>query len=120
MPLKNDFTIPKELMKEFPTSLRIVDKKFTGGFWPVELKYIKKLQESLPNVFGNPAIMNRFNLAVTYQGKSMKVDFAKAGIEFIEDRILHDFWIHGIPVPWQYLVKAGIDNKKFGVMFVPK
>ena len=50
----------------------------------------------------------------------MKDDFVKLGFEFNESRIINNINYHGIPVPWQLLKNAGIDNKKFGIILTPK
>ena len=88
--------------------------------WPIDLKQIAKLQKMLPELFGDEAIMKKYDIAITYNGKSMKVDFQKIGLDLIEERRVHDILIYGIPVPWQLIKKAGIDNKKFNIFLTPK
>jgi hypothetical protein len=118
--IKKDIIIPKELLILFKNSVRIIDKKHLAGMWPVDLKQIAKLQKMLPELFGDEAIMKKYDIAITYNGKSMKVDFQKIGLDLIDERRVHDILIHGIPVPWQLIKKAGIDNKKFNFILTPK
>jgi hypothetical protein len=118
--IKKDIIIPKELLILFKNSVRIIDKKHLSGMWPVDLKQIGKLQKIMPELFRDEAIMKKFDLAVTYNGKSMKVDFHKIGLDLIDERRVQDILIHGIPVPWQLIKKAGIDNKKFNFILTPK
>jgi hypothetical protein len=119
-PNVNDVIVPKELINLFKNSIRIIDKKHLAGMWPVDARQLKKLQAVIPELFAEANIMNKYDIAITYQGKTMKNDFSKVGVDFIEDRIIKDLYIHGIPVPWQLLKKAGIDSKKFNVILTPK
>lgn len=117
---KKDLTIPKELLNLFKNSARIVEKKKLAGFWPPDLQILKELEKSLPELFANEAIMKKYDVAVTYTGRAMKNDLKKMGLLFNEERIVKDFFVHGIPVPWQLLKKAGINHQKIGVILVPK
>jgi hypothetical protein len=118
--IKKDIIVPKEILNLFKNSVRIIDKKHLAGMWPVDIGHIKQLQKVLPELFANEAIMKRYDIAITYNGKSMKGDFSKLGLDLIEGRIKNDIFIHGIPVPWQLLKKAGIDHQKFSVYLTPR
>ncbi len=117
---KKDIIIPKEMLDLFKNTTRIIEKNHLSGFWPPDMHNLKQLQKMMPELFGNEAIMKKYNVAITYVGKSMKNDFAKMGFEFNEARIVNNVLIHGIPVPWQLLKNAGIDHKKFNIMLTPK
>ncbi len=119
-PIKKDILIPKELLELFKNSVRIIDKKHLAGMWPVELKYLKQLQKKMPELFGNEAILKKFDFAISYNGKSMKNDLSKIGIEIIDERKINNILIHGIPVPWQLLKKAGVDHQKINITLTPK
>lgn len=118
--IKRDIVIPKEMLELFKNSIRIIEKNHLAGFWPPDLMELKKLQKSIPELFGNAAIMKKYDVAITYNGKSMKNDFSKMGFDFSNDRIVTDIFIQGIPVPWRLLKNAGIDHKKFNVILTPK
>lgn len=120
MPFSKDIVIPREILNSLPNSVRIIDKKHLAGMWPVNLSHIRQLQNKLPSLFKDESVMNKFNLAITYKGKAMKTDFSKAGIDLIQDRVLPDILINGIPIPWQFLKKAGIDYRKFEIILTPK
>jgi len=104
----------------FQNSIRVIDKKHLAGYWPVDFRQLKQLQKVLPELLGSEALAKKFDLAIAFKGKPIKSDLNKSGFEFIGDRILPDIWIHGIPVPWPWLKKAGIDYKKFNVVLTPK
>jgi hypothetical protein len=120
MAITKDITIPKEVLNLFPNAIRIIDKKHLVGIYPVDPGNLRKLQATIPELFKNEVIKQKFDVAIGYDGKSMKVDFNKLGIPMLPERIVRDIWIHGIPIPWIYLKKAGIDNKKFNFVLVPK
>ena len=115
----NDVLVSKEVLNLFKNSTRIIDKLHIRGIRMIDAQLLKKLNEKLPEVC-TESIMKKYNLAIGYQGKTVKEDFAKMGIANIDDRILSDIWIHGIPVPWQLLNKAGIDYKKFNMYYTSK
>jgi hypothetical protein len=119
MAIEKDITIPKEIFKLFPNAVRITDKRSSIGMWPVDPSKIGKLRTVVPEIFENETIKKKFDIAVGYNGKSMKTDFAKIGIDVMPDRIINNIMLHGIPVPWTYLRKAGIDNKKFNMFLIP-
>jgi hypothetical protein len=117
---KRDIIIPKEMQDVFKNSIRIIDKKHLAGFWPVDLMHLKQLQKMIPELFRDEAIMKKYDIAVTYTGNNMKADLSSIGIESINDRLIKNIFIYGIPVPWQLLKKAGVDYKKINIVLTPK
>lgn len=115
-----DLVVSKEILGLFQNSVRIIDRKHLVGMWPVDARLLTKLRPMLPELVGDENIMRKYDLAIGYNGKTMKNDFSTIGLDLIEDRIVNNILIHGIPVPWQMLKKAGIDNKKFDVTLTPK
>lgn len=117
---KRDIIVSKELLNLFKNSVRIIDKKHLAGIWPVDLQQLRKLKELLPEIFLDKAIMKKYDLAIGYQGKTVKNDLQKLGVDLVDTRIINDIFIHGIPVPWHLLRKAGIDYKKYNFYLTPK
>jgi hypothetical protein len=118
-PLK-DIVVSKEILGLFKNSVRIIDRKHLAGMWPVDARQLIKLKDMLPQLFLDENIMKKYDLAIGYNGKTVKKDLPKLGVELVEDRIINDIFIHGIPVPWHLLRKAGIDYKKFDIVLTPK
>ena len=118
-PLK-DIVVSKEILGLFRNSVRIIDKKHLAGMWPVDVRQLVKLKEMLPQLFMDENIMKKYDIAIGYQGKTIKNDLPKLGVELVDERIIKDIFIHGIPVPWHLLRKAGIDYKKFDIVLTPK
>lgn len=120
MAIKKDILIPKEILNGLQNSVRIIDKKHLAGYWPVEFRQLKQLQKVLPEIMGNEAIANKFDLAVGYKMKPERNDLAKSGLQVIADRIVPDIWLVGIPIPWILLRRAEIDHRKFEIVLTPK
>jgi hypothetical protein len=119
-PINKDLVIPKELIPLFKKNLRIIDKHKLSGFFPPDILQFEKLKKLLPELLGQPQIMQKYDLAIEYKGKSIKADFSKLGIEIHESRIVSNIFINGIPVPWTMLRRAGIDHQKIGLYLTPK
>lgn len=120
MAVKKDILIPKEILNGLQNSVRIIDKKHLAGYWPVEFRQLKQLQKVLPAIMENEALANKFDLAVGYKMKPERNDLVKSGLQVIGDRIVHDIWLVGIPIPWLLLRRAGIDHRKFEIILTPK
>lgn len=120
MAFKNDIIIPKEILNGLQNSIRIIDKKHLAGYWPVEFKQLRKLQELMPEILGSEALARKYDLAIGYKVKPVRGDLAKSGLQFLEDRVVPGILIRGIPVPWTFLQNAGIDNRRFEVVLTPK
>ncbi len=120
MAIKKDILIPKEILNGLQNSVRIIDKKHLAGYWPVEFRQLKQLQKVLPEIIGNEALANKFDLAIGYKMKPERNDLAKSGLQVIADRIVPDIWLVGIPIPWILLRRAEIDHRKFEIVLTPK
>lgn len=118
-PKTKDIIVSKEILNLFKNNVRIIDKRHLAGMWPVDVFMLKRLQDLLPQMF-DKNILEKYDLAIGYKGKDIKGDFAKAGIKYVDDRIINHILIHGIPVPWQLLKKAGIDHQKFEVVLTQR
>ena len=81
---------------------------------------MKQLQKVLPEIIGNEALANKFDLAIGYKMKPERNDLAKSGLQVIADRIVPDIWLVGIPIPWILLRRAEIDHRKFEIVLTPK
>ncbi|HOX74459.1 MAG TPA: hypothetical protein PLB27_07070 [Bacteroidales bacterium] len=120
MAIKKDILIPKEILNGLQNSVRIIDKRHLAGYWPVEFRQLKQLQKVLPEIIGNEALANKFDLAIGYKMKPERNDLAKSGLQVIADRIVPDIWLVGIPIPWILLRRAEIDHRKFEIVLTPK
>jgi hypothetical protein len=116
---ENDIIVSKEVMKLFNHSVRVIDNWHTRGIVAIDPKILGRLQKVLPEMF-DKSIMEKYNISISYKGNEMKNDFAKMGIEFKEERFTDKIQLGGIPISWQLLKKAGIDNQKFDVLLTPK
>ena len=115
----NDVIVSKEILILFKNSVRIVDKKHLAGIFPIDHELLAKLRDKLPELF-NDSILKRYDIAIGYQGRAMKADFMKFGIDEMDKRIVNNIIIRGIPVPWQLLKKANIYNEKLNIYLTPK
>jgi hypothetical protein len=116
---KEDIVLSKEVLNLFKNNVRIIDKKHLSGIIAIDIHMIERLKKVLPEMF-DESIMKKYDISIGYTGKDIKKDFAQMGIEYNEKRIIEHIRLIGIPVPWQLLKKAGIDNQKFNVVLTPK
>jgi|WetSurMetagenome_2_1015567.scaffolds.fasta_scaffold545002_2 hypothetical protein len=117
-PNAKDIVISKEILDVFRNSVRVVGKP-SVGIYPLEARQLLRIKELVPELFANEAILKKYDLGLSYRGKTMKADFAKLKIEFSEDRIIK-IPLVTVPVPWQMLKRANIDYRKIGLCLTPK
>ena len=84
MAIKKDILIPKEILNGLQNSVRIIDKRHLAGYWPVEFRQLKQLQKVLPEIIGNEALANKFDLAIGYKMKPERNDLAKSGLPILK------------------------------------
>jgi len=118
-PKKNDVIVSKEILNLFKNSVRIVDKRHLAGIFPINPELLERLRKKLPELF-DESILKKYDIAIGYQGKAMKADFLRFGIDELDKRIVKNIIIQGIPVPWQLLKKANLYDEKFNIYLTPK